>query len=319
MYNNKMMVHKRQLFFAPVILLLFLGLPITNGFAQASDAYYFEETGHWVRGKFLDMFLQADDPLLLFGFPLTDEIHDDVNNVTIQYFQRVRMDLVEEPKGSSVRLVDLGRYLYTPGAPLVQISTNSAVCRTFTVTEKSVCYAFLQFYDAHNGAEIFGNPISELELREGHYVQYFERTRMEWRPEFPPGQRVALTDLGRIYYEMYTIRADTGSNIIGPGVKPQVQAFVSKALIPSNDEQTLFVIAQDQYLEPIEGAMVIVTIHWSDKQKDNFRPPATNEDGISKFSFPVGEIDPQKIIEVEVGIMYLQIEAFTSTWFRVWW
>jgi hypothetical protein len=177
----------------------------------------------------------------------------------------------------------------------------------------------LQFYDNHNGVEIFGNPISELELREGHYVQYFERTRMEWRPEFPPGQRVALTDLGRIYYEMYTINANTGSNIIGPRIKPQVQAFVSKALIPSNDEQTLFVIAQDQYLEPIEGAMVIVTIHWSDKQEDNFRPPSTNEDGISKFSFPVGEIDPQKIIEVEVGIMYQQIEAFTSTWFRVWW
>ena len=303
--------------FQPLVLLslLLLAIPSNAVYAQEPDSIYFEETGHWIRGKFLQRFLSADDPLLIFGFPITDEIVDPLNNVTTQYFQRTRMDLVD----GVVKLVDLGKFLYTPGAPMV--ATNSTACRIFAVTQKSVCYAFLQFYDAHQGQEFFGNPLSELEIQDGRYVQYFERARMEWRPELTSGGRVALTDLGKIYYDAFGIHREIGSaNTINISqVKPQVHAFVAKSLLSNQEQQTIYVVAQDQFHTPIEGAQVILTIHWPDGSQESLKPPVTNADGISQYILSVDQLLPLDVIEVDAGIMVQEVEVNTSTWFRVWW
>jgi hypothetical protein len=303
--------------FQPLILLslLLLAIPANAVYAQEPNSIYFEETGHWIRGKFLQRFLSADDPLLIFGFPITDEIVDPLNNVTTQYFQRARMDIVD----GVVKLVDLGKFLYTPGAPMV--ATNSTACRIFAVTQKSVCYAFLQFYDAHQGQEFFGNPLSELEIQDGRYVQYFERARMEWRPELTSGGRVALTDLGKIYYDAFGIHREIGStNTINISqVKPQVHAFVAKSLLSNQEQQTIYVVAQDQFHIPIEGAQVILTIHWPDGSQESLKPPVTNADGISQYTLSVDQLLPLDVVEVDAGIMVQEVEVNTSTWFRVWW
>jgi len=303
--------------FQPLIFMSLLLLAVPTGIvhAQEPDSIYFEEAGHWIRGKFLQRFLSADDPLLIFGLPITDEVVDPLNDVTTQYFQRARMDLVD----GVVKIVDLGKFLYTPGAPVV--ATNSAACRIFAVTQKSVCYAFLQFYDTHQGQEFFGNPLSELEVQDGRYVQYFERARLEWRPELTSGERVALTDLGKIYYDAFGIhRKIQNTNTINISqVKPQVHAFVSKSLISNKEQQTIYIIAQDQYYAPIEGALVVLTIRWPDGTEDNLKAPVTNADGISQYALSVDELQPLDVVEVNAGIMVQEIEVNTSTWFRLWW
>ena len=299
-----------------VLVLLPLGVTANSIQAQASDSIFFEETGHWVRGLFLEKYQSADDPLLIFGYPISDEILDINSGITTQYFQRARMDQLD----GVVEIAALGKKLYSAGTPLDIDPSKSSSCRYFPGTEKSVCYAFLQFYDQHKGYEFFGYPISDLELQEERYVQYFEKARMEFRPEMENGERIALADLGSIYLDLYGSPVNSsGSNIIGQFVRPQVKAFVSKALISSNEEQTLYIIAQDQHLQPIEGAMVLVVIHWLDGESEHFRPEPTNADGISVSSFQVGELEPQNIVEIEVTITYQDTEAQTSTWFRTWW
>jgi hypothetical protein len=58
--------------------------------AQSQAEQYFPDTGHTVRGEFFDYF-NAHGGLRVFGFPITEEF--TLNGRTVQYFQRVRMEL----------------------------------------------------------------------------------------------------------------------------------------------------------------------------------------------------------------------------------
>lgn len=307
---------------ALIILGLIVGLP-TGAFAQATDPLYFEETGHSIKGEFLKFYLSAGDSLLLFGYPVTDEFVDPINGQRSQYFQRARFDLVDTPAGQRIQLAPLGEILYQTGAPEVPLTKSSPVCRSFSQTKHTVCYAFLQFYDLNNGSVYFGNPVSELEEEDNRYVQYFENVRMEWRPELPSGQRVALSDLGRIYYDyrigLQDLTRPQGTNISNLPRTIQANAFVNYALIPANSDQDLYVIVQDQTLQPVEGASVSVTILQPDGQQELFRAPFTNYDGISKLTFKVKDLPVREVVEVEVTVEYQAQISETSTWFRIWW
>ncbi len=70
----------------------------------------------------------------------------------------------------------------------------SGNCRYFAETGYYVCDAFLGYFDARGGLEIFGNPITEafndpvLGLR----VQFFQNVRMEFHPYNPLPYQVQL-------------------------------------------------------------------------------------------------------------------------------
>jgi hypothetical protein len=59
----------------------------------------------------------------------------------------------------------------------------------FPQTGYSVGFGFLHFFQTHGGINVFGYPISQ-ELPEigpdghSHTVQYFQRARFEYHPEF---------------------------------------------------------------------------------------------------------------------------------------
>jgi hypothetical protein len=329
LYNNSMRIGKIVL--GALLALLVMGA-IPNGLAyarspllQTPDRIYVEETGHWIEGKFLEMYNSADDPLLIFGYPITDQMTVAETGMKVQYFQRARMDLVGDLDGGTIELADLGRLLYSPGAPLVNIPSNSGACQLFPQTGKNVCYAFLQFYLLHNGGTFFGNPISDLEHQEdGRYVQYFERARMEWWPELPPEQRVMVTYLGSIYLEDYgqSLLMDEAQGDFIPGVgtvRLQARAFVEKALIPAGEQQTVFIIAQDQRLRPVPDVMVMVIINLPDGTQDIRRPPVTDEFGISRLDFTIPDLQPKQVVQVDVILQYQEEEVQTATWFRTWW
>ena len=291
--------------------------------AQTTDEVFVRETGHDIRGEFFKFYFAADDPLLLFGYPITDEIPDPITGEKVQYFQRARFDLTYSQNGLSVQLAPLGTLLYEAGAPLAPVSTNSPTCRLFPSTSKSVCYAFLQFYDAHNGAFYFGNPITELLEEGGRFVQYFDRARLEWRPEMPAGQRVVISDLGRIYYSKrvddLNLLGPAGYNLINPPDPIQAYAFVSETLVIPGEKQTLFVIVQDADFNPIANAFTSMTLIFPDGSQRTTRLKPTDSDGITLYQFTVSKSSVNDIVRIEIQAEYGGLSTKAFSWFRVWW
>ncbi len=56
---------------------------------------------------------------------------------------------------------------------------------------------FLNFWRSNGQVYIFGYPISEELVEQGHIVQYFERARFEYRPDLATDQQVQLGLVGR--------------------------------------------------------------------------------------------------------------------------
>jgi hypothetical protein len=165
--------------------------------AQTPPSQYFPQTGLTVRSDFLQFF-NTHGGLEIFGYPLTVEFVQ--GGQLVQYFQRARMEA--RPAGPDpVRLGSLATELGY-GAPSISEnirSINDPNRRYFRETGHTVAYSFLQYFDAHGSLDIFGYPITEFQWENGRLVQYFQRARMEWHPEFPENQRVQLGNLGEIY------------------------------------------------------------------------------------------------------------------------
>ena len=317
----------------PMILILAL-LTLTNGLSsgplfQASDGVFIAETGHWIKGEFFDFWQQAKDPTLVFGYPITDVIpHPIMQNVTVQYFQRARFDLdATKPTGQRISLAPLGERLYneTERGDRANFSINNTACRVFPATSHNVCYAFLQFYDRHNGPVFFGQPISEVETVDGRLVQYFEHTRMEWRPERPAGQRVVLTEVGRIDFDITIGDRNLQSTYTdipqGALTEMKVYAFAAKPLMATGGEQKVYVIVYDQFLQPIEDVQVMMTVQYPGGRNESFRPEQhTGEDGLAEAVFTVDNVHPNEVVQVQVDASIPNgPTGQTSTWFRIWW
>jgi Tol biopolymer transport system component len=85
---------------------------------------------------------------------------------------------------------------------LLATATSAAAAeRHFPETSQTTRGAFLDFFDAHGGLDIFGYPRTGEILEKGRTVQYFQRARFEWWPENPAGFQVQLgllaDELGR--------------------------------------------------------------------------------------------------------------------------
>jgi hypothetical protein len=59
---------------------------------------------------------------------------------------------------------------------------------------------FLDYFDAHGGLDIFGFPIENATVESNVGVQYFQRARMELRPEQSAAYRIQLGLLGQQIY-----------------------------------------------------------------------------------------------------------------------
>ncbi len=190
--------------------------------ARAAEAC-FAETGFCVRGRFLD-YWQANGGLARNGFPLTDErqeLLEDGNAYTVQYFERVRLELhPENPAPYDVLLGQFGRrYLSQriiegrtgPQFPfpknLPPEATRPAAARPgqvyFPQTGHNLGGRFLTYWQANGDLAQFGYPLTEeaeetLEDGQTYTVQYFERARFELHPEnADPQYQVLLGQFGR--------------------------------------------------------------------------------------------------------------------------
>lgn len=291
---------------------------------QSSDAQIkkpdFPETGHVIRGEFYEFYWAAEDPLLVYGYPITDMTTDSSTGRRVQYFQKAMFELHPEARSEFiVRLAPLGQYLYEPGE-LISLPDKFTHCHTFKETGKRVCFAFLDFFDANGGVDQFGYPISNFENKYGRIVQYFQRARFEWYPERPTGQRVKLADLGSEHF--ITVGEDPDklrrNNILQAVLDLKVRAFSGSPVTTMGGQQTIHVLVQDQNLLPVPGANVELVVRFPSGDEQTYAAQMTDGDGVSTVTFDVNTQTPGRaLVWVNVEFRDLGVRS-TRTSFRIW-
>lgn len=308
--------------FAILLLLIALLAPEGKASAQSSgELEYFPETGHNVRGEFLQFYRNTANPILVYGYPITEQF-TSVDGKVVQYFQRVRLEWNTGMQANgSVQLTPLGQAVYEPGSQRLDIN-NPAACELFE-TGFSVCFAFLEFYKANGGRVQFGSPISPFEFHENLIVQYFEKARFEWRADRPEGERVVLTDLGRLYFDrlgedqanLRSIRPLDAT--ISPTLSIHARAFVSHAITRSSGGQTVHVVVQSQTHHPVANANGKATIWFSDRSSTDYFF-TTNESGLGSVSFDFQDQMQGDLVQIDITVTYQGLSTRTTTSFRIW-
>jgi hypothetical protein len=316
-------VARRHLFLGLLIFVIIGSATWQSSLAQGGEEY-FDETGHVVTGEFLAAYRNVPNPVQLYGYPITDAFQDTTRNLLVQYFQKARFELDPAgPVGNRVKISPLGEYLYVPG-PEAPLAVNPGACRTYPPDGYRVCYAFLDFYDRYGGQKQFGFPISNAELHNGRTVQYFQNARFEWYPELPVGQKVVLAHLGSQYFDRQAIDPslllpNRGGNTINSIRSLRVRAYPIQAVTGKTGSQTVYIMVQDQRLLPVANAQVSLILHMPDGQEKQFIVPAlTNDAGITQFNFP---FSAEKVGMATIQVVALRgdLQAGTTTSFRVWW
>ena len=304
-----------------IVVLFILAISLTAwGSAQAqADVQYFPESGHYVKGAFLQYYKAAKDPALVYGYPITEQITAQ-DGKTVQYFNKARFELV--PGSNQVVLTPLGRLMYKTENPLPINSANG--CQQYP-TGFNVCFSFLNFYLENGEYRQFGYPISSFEYApNGSLVQYFEGARFEWNTNPNGNNWVVITDLGRLYFDQqqedraHLQPADPPDSTIKPLVSLDARAFVLKAVTLKTGSQTIYVIAQDDLTsQAISGANVTTIVHLSGGTNKNLSF-ATNSAGIGQGTFEFSDLKPGELITIDITVEYQGSSTKTTTSFRAW-
>jgi hypothetical protein len=314
------------------VLLIVLGLLAANRGSAAAQggvtSQYFADTGHKVSGEFWIYYQSVANAALVFGSPITEQFTDQQTGRIIQYFQRARFEYYpENPVGQRVKLSSLGEYVHQRAPVNSKMEFVPTLgCRYFSDTNFYICYDFLDFFNKNGGEAVFGKPKSGFEFYNGRIVQYFERARFEWYPEFSAGQKVVLAELGRVYFDLVPenaallqpVKASTESNAPGNVVLAlSTKAFTWKAVTQLKDQQAVYVVVQDQTLRPVAGATAIVTIFWPAGGPQNVAL-TTNKDGVASYSFAVQGQPYGSVVTIQAEVLYQGLGSKTVTSFRVW-
>lgn len=308
-----------------VVLLLSGGVGFAQGVKPPTRQPYFSvETGHWVSEDFLKTYLSVPNPQQIFGEPITEPFFSSTCDRIVQYFEKARFELVADSEQAlHVRITLLGEHLYMPGLAL-PIPDNFPACRFYPETGYQVCYAFADFFTAKGGVSILGYPISNFEMHDDFIVQYFQRARLEWHPEFPPGERVTLGDLGREYFQLMNedarlLRPPEVNNLPLPITSLKVRAFAKHSVMPISGRQTLYILVQNQNFQPVPDAEAVVVVKLpSGNRLQQIVPTASDKNGVIEFSLSYADEIPGEA-QIEVIVSYLPVpDAITVTSFRIW-
>jgi len=316
---KKAVVWSATIFLNLVIILAVA--PVVTSQSPSGDPRAFP-TEFVVSGEFLRFFNRYGD-IETFGYPLTIEFKEAGRQV--QYFHRGRMELFpENPPEQRVVLGQLGERMFAPEPPLAEPEPQPDR-RFFPETGHTVTSAFLRYFERRGGEDLFGYPISEMMVENGRIVQYFQRVRLEWHPDNPPGLWVQLGKLGEIYLDQFPPPPEARDPSAGGSrrvVMPTVASLdmdvsVKYSFVGQNQPQTLYVFIYDQDSNPLAGAEVRAVIHFPDGDREIILAE-TNELGLSWQAFDVGQVPVGETVAIEVVVSYGGIEGRTQTSFLVW-
>jgi hypothetical protein len=305
-------------FLGMVLILALLAGPVLGAAAQGEPDKYFPQTGFWVKGEFWQFYNNLDNADILLGYPISQEF-TSVDGKTVQYFQKARLEL---DVTQSVRLSPIGEALRKAQEAAGKLEVyNPMGCKLFSETGFSVCYDFLTFFEANGGVAHFGNPLTPFEYHDNLIVQYFQNGRLEWQPWKPEGQKVTVGDLGKAYFLLVNenpsaLDVEDGGNLQKLlTLRPRV--FTLKPVTRSDDQQTLFIVAQDQVWKPVAGAEIAIKVTWPDGSLRTDRQ-VTNAFGVVRYELPVKNQPIGGIVLVDVVVSFGGVEGKTSASFRIW-
>ncbi len=200
---------------------------------------FFPQTNHWIGSPLLEFWRRSGGAPIL-GFPLTDaflqddlgsgrHIPNDENKTPIyQYFEKGRLEYHRERRSlpEYATLGGIDKYLFVidrgnvglelAGArgyqftPATRIDAPAAVYLWFTQTNHSLQEPFLSFWRQNLGNYMLGSPISEPfeetnpETGQRRLVQYFEKGRLEFRPEFAATRSAVI--MGNVGAELLKLK-----------------------------------------------------------------------------------------------------------------
>jgi uncharacterized protein YkwD len=239
------------------------GTPLTSSALPATGAptqsQFFSPTGQSVQGQFLGAFQKFG--LSRIGYPISAEQQD--NGITVQYFERVRMELHPElaAQGYGVLFTRLGVQMSQSAqfAPIAPFASTAAYAY-FAQTGHSLAEPFLSYWKANGAIPLFGYPISEPLTQDGLKVQWFERARMEYHPDLAgTSQAVQLTLLGDQAYlqasgTQQTVQSDSIPSRAPAQAAPAQTALSDKEsylLKAINDKRTAAGLAPVQLSGPL--------------------------------------------------------------------
>jgi hypothetical protein len=222
----------------PLALLLSVLILVTGGDLQASAS----PTGQDIAQVFQSFYAQSGG-LAVFGYPITATL--DEGGYTVQYFERQRLEYHPELAGTSYQILlglvgedaaqSLGLNASKPFQPLPATTGSDGTCTFMPETGHRVCAGFRDFWRGHGvnlgdpgtsfreSLALFGYPLSEefTDPATGLTVQYFQRARFEYHPEFAGTPNVVeLSLLGQAAFD----QAQNGDPIatsegVGSGMK----------------------------------------------------------------------------------------------------
>lgn len=91
-------------------------------------------------------------------------------------------------------------------------------CTFYPQTGHSICNGFRTYWENNGGLAVFGYPVSDEKTENGRTVQYFERERFEYHPEFK----------GTFYEVELGLLGDEEVTSRGIGDQPQFQSAANK-------------------------------------------------------------------------------------------
>ncbi len=283
---------------------------------------FFEETGFWVSGDFLEYF-DAHGGLEIFGYPISAPYNE--HGILVQYFQKARIEwhpLNEEPY--QVQLGLLGDELGFQSAP--DPSRALSVGRAyFEQTGHSVTPVFLKYFRSHGGVDLFGYPITGMQVEDQKVVQYFQRLKLIWDPGTG---RVTVDNLGDMYVNAH--RGRLPPDVLTPpsarygGAAPQklrTMVGLGHAVVGMGESQDVaVVILDDRNGDPISEAQVKVTFRSESGQPlpDLARIAPTDSRGRVRFSVPLEGVRSGTWVVLSVEATYGPTADTEKQLFLIW-
>jgi hypothetical protein len=291
--------------------------------AQTDGERYYDETGHSIRGPFLEHF-DTNGALEVFGYPITDEFIED--GVLVQYFQHVKIEWhPENPSGSQVEFADIGSLLgyEQERLPADQIpAPGNPYCVYYAQTGHSVCNAFLDYYRDHGGEKVLGYPISEFVIERDRIVQSFEHAKLEWHPENPIKQKVQLANLGVVAFKV----SDNVAALLNPqtpGNRPHTVTRINPRVslkwpvTGRTGDQTIYVVVVDQQNRAVNDATINIVVHLPDGDM-RYTLPRTNANGRTQLTFPFADTKEGEYVKIDVSAEYNNLNVQTRISFLPW-
>jgi hypothetical protein len=251
---------------------------------DSSSLEYFPNTGYWIGGKIKEYYHSIYDAEEIIGCPISEEYYDETSGLQTQYFEKAILKIYSTSAGDEyVGMSRLGAYYYVPGEKL-EISQIGG-CKLFEGSPNKVCFEFLEFYEQHGGVDIFGLPISEFELSDGWIVQYFENSRIEWKPNVDGENNVVVSNLGALnFYSQNSLAKE--QKTISNNIPIQIDS-ISISVTPGSptvqigDDLEIYITVVDQLLKPVEEALLVYSIYYPDGSEYQYFPGSTSGIGIN--------------------------------------